>query len=96
MLTNISYTRLNGASINVTWTPLSLFEAQGFPLYQAVLTEDSTTTTDVVTTDSSFVIFTNLSSDQQYTLLVGVATGNNRSAFVYSNPLTGMYVYNLL
>ena len=91
--TNITYTRLNNASINVTWTPLSLSEAQGFPLYQAILTEDSTNsgaTSDVATTINSFAIFTNLSIDQQYTLLVGVATGNNRSAFVYSNPLTGM------
>ena len=90
---NINYTRLNNASINVTWTPLSLSEAQGFPLYQVVLTEDSTNsgaTSDVATTINSFAIFTNLSIDQQYTLLVGVATGNNRSAFVYSNPLTGM------
>ena len=38
----------------------------------------------------SFAVFTNLSSDQQYTLLMGVATGNDRSAFVYNNPLTGM------
>ena len=91
--TNINYTRLNSASINVTWTQLSLFEAQGFPLYQAVLTEDSTNSdasSDIVTTNSSFAVFTNLSSDQQYTLLVGVATGNDRSAFVYSNPITGM------
>ena len=94
--TNINYTRLNTASINVTWTQLSLFEAQGFPLYQAVLTEDSrnsVVTSDIVTTNSSFAIFTNLSSDQQYTLMVGVATGNDRSTFVYSDPLTGMYVY---
>ena len=91
--TNINYTRLNSASINVTWTPLSLSEAQGFPLYQAILTEDSTNsgaTSEVATTINSFAVFTNLSIDQQYTLLVGVATGNNRSAFVYSNPLTGM------
>ena len=91
--TNINYTRLNSASINVTWTQLSLFEAQGFPLYRAVLTEDSTNSdasSDIVTTNSSFAVFTNLSSDQQYTLLVGVATGNDRSAFVYSNPITGM------
>ena len=94
--TNINYTRLNSASINVTWTQLSLFEAQGFPLYQAVLTEDSrnsVVTSDIVTTNSSFALFTNLSSDQQYTLMVGVATGNDSSTFVYSDPLTGMYVY---
>ena len=91
--TDVSYIQLNNVSINVTWNPLSLFEAQGFPSYQAVLTEDpanSDTTADVITTTNSFAIFTDLSSSQQYTVLVGVTTGSNRSAFVYSSPLTGM------
>ena len=94
--TDVSYTRLNNVSITVTWNPVSLFEAQGFPSYQAVLTEDpanSDTTADVITTNNSFAIFTDLSSSQQYTVLVGVATGSNRSAFVYSSPLTGMCNY---
>ena len=94
--TDVSYTRLNNVSITVTWNPVSLFEAQGFPSYQAVLIEDpanSDTTADVITTNNSFAIFTDLSSSQQYTVLVGVATGSNRSAFVYSSPLTGMCNY---
>ena len=91
--TNINYTQLNSASINVMWTQLSLFEAQGFPLYRAVLTKKSTNSdasSDIVTTNSSYAVLTNLSSDQQYTLLVGVVTNNDISAFVYSKPLTGM------
>ena len=98
--TDVSYTQLNSASIYVTWNPLSLFEARGFPSYQAVLTEgpanrDATSRSDVITiaTNNSFAVFTDLSSNQQYTVLVGVTTGYNRSAFVYSNPLTGMYNY---
>ena len=53
--------KFNSASINVMWTQLSLFEAQGFPLYRAVLTEDSTNSdasSDIVTTNSSFAVFT--------------------------------------
>lgn len=80
-------------SIDVMWTPLSLFEAKGFPLYQAVLSEPSTNggaASDLIMTDDSFAIFTNLSLDKQYSLVVGVSTGSNRSAFVYSDPVTGM------
>ena len=94
---NISYTQLNKAIINVTWTPMSLSEAQGFPLYQVILSEPSTNggaTVDVVVTNSSFAIFANLSIDQQYSLVVGVSTGSNRSAFVYSDPIIGMYIIN--
>ena len=91
--TNINYTRFNMTSIYVMWTPLSLFEAQGFPLYQVILSEPSTnggTTSDLMTTNNSFAIFANLSIDQQYSLVVGVSTGNNRSSFVYSDPVIGM------
>ena len=94
---NISYTRLNETIINVTWTPMSLSEAKGFPLYQVILSEPSTnsdTTIDVVVTNSSFAIFANLSIDQQYSLVVGVSTGSNRSVFVYSDPIIGMYITN--
>ena len=90
---NINYTRFNMTSINVTWTPLSLFEAQGFPLYQVILSEPSTsggTTSDLITTNNSFAIFSNLSIDQRYSVVVGVTNGNSRSVVVYSDPLTGM------
>ena len=47
-----------------------------------------------VVTNSSFVIFANLSIDQQYSLKVGVSTGSDRSVFVYSDPIIGMYISN--
>lgn len=91
---DINYTRVNQISINVTWAPLSLFEAQGFPLYQVVLSQSSRnsgTSSATITTNNTFAIF-NVTADQQYSLVVGVTTGNDRSAFVYSNPITGTYV----
>ena len=87
---NIKYSRLNNISINVSWIPLSLSEAQGFPLYQAILSESSTNRNSVITTNNSFAVFTSLSDDRPYSLVVGVTTGYNETGFVYSNPLTGM------
>ena len=91
---NINYIRLHDTSISVWWTPLSLFEAQGFPQYQAILSESSTNRDSVITTNNSFGVFTDLSNNlYNYSLVVGVTTGNNESGFVYSNPLTGMLLY---
>jgi len=87
---NINYSRLNAASINVSWTPLSLSEARGFSLYQAIFSESSTNRNSVITTNNSFAVFTSLSNDRAYSLVVGVTTGYNETGFVYSNPLTGM------
>ena len=34
---NVNFKQLNSTSLNVTWMPLTLFEAQGFPEYRVVL-----------------------------------------------------------
>ena len=86
---NINHTQLNNTSISVTWTPLSLFEARGFPLYQAVLSTKDDDTFNVIITTNTSAIFTGLDFDNRYTLVVGVTTGNNRTAFLYSSPLIG-------
>ena len=80
---DVNIKQLNSTSINVTWTPLTLFEARGFPLYRVVLTpmdansNSSNSSKIVVVTKSSFAIITNLSDSIQYYLVVGVRTGGD-------------------
>ena len=95
---DITSVRLSPTSVNVTWTPLSLFEAQGVPVYKVTLTPSSTevrskrqSSSSVIITQDSFALFTNLISDQGYSLTVGVAT-NGSSDFTISQPAQGTYV----
>ena len=93
---DVKFVRLNSTSINVTWTPLSLFEAQGFPIYKVTLTPTSTgvrekrqSSSSVLITQNSFVVFTNLNSNEEYSLTVGVATEES-SNFISSQPMKGI------
>ena len=93
---NINYVRLNLTSINVTWTPLSLFEAQGFPIYKITLTPTTATngrnkrqsSSSVLITQNNFAVFTNLNSNQEYSLVVSVATEGS-SNYTSSQPTQG-------
>ena len=84
---DVKFVRLNSTSINVTWTPLSLFEAQGFPIYKVTLTPTSTEvySSGVLITQNNFAVFTNLNSNEEYSLTVGVATEGS-SNFISSQP----------
>jgi len=84
---------LNSTAINVTWTVLSLFEAQGFPQYSAVLTtQRRQLDANIIKTNSSFVVFSNLVSHTWYSVVVGVKTGGP-SSFVYSHSLNSSCVH---
>ena len=95
---DIKIVRLSQTSINVTWTPLSLFEAQGFPIYRVTLTPPTSTevrskrqsSSIVITTQNSFAVFTNLNSSQEYSLTLGVAT-NGSNNFTTTQPMKGMF-----
>ena len=91
---NIKIERLNPTTINVTWTPLSLFEAQGFPVYRVTLlpTESRSKrqpSSRTLITQNSSALFTDLKSNQEYSLTVGVAT-NTLGIYTSSEPITGM------
>ena len=99
---NIKFVRSSQTSINVTWTPLSLFEAQGFPIYKVTLTPSSTevrskrqSSSNVIITQNNFALFTNLNSNQEYSLTVGVAT-NGSDNFTTTEPMKGTYSANLI
>ena len=91
---NIRARRLNSSLANITWTPLSLFEAQGFPQYRVMLNPFSTLSqrrqidVNVVITNNSFVVFTNLDNNTEYYVIVGVRTGGS-SSFMDSHPING-------
>ena len=89
---NIQANWLNSTAINVTWTPLNLFEAQGFPHYSVVLTthgqQRSQLDANTIITNNNFVFFTNLVNHTWYSVVVGVKTGGS-SSFVYSHSING-------
>ena len=95
---NVQANWLTSTAINVTWTPLSLFEARGFPQYRIALTPFSnhdqrrqieSTNVNVAYTNASFAVFTNLVNHTRYTLVVGVTTGESHP-YMDSNPIDGM------
>jgi len=98
---NVQASQLNSTVVNISWTPLTLFEAQGFPQYRVVLTPLSTNSqqrrqldANTIMTNNSFVIFTNLVSHTWYSVVVGVKTGGS-SSFVYSHSLNGKVYTNI-
>ena len=95
---DIKFLRLNTTSINVTWTPLSLFEAQGFPIYKVSLTPTTAesrskrqSNSSVLITENNFVVFTDLKANQDYSLTVGVATEAS-SDYMNSKSIKGILI----
>ena len=90
---NVVFNQLNSTALNITWTPLTLFEARGFPEYRVVLTATDTNShrkrqsnsVSIITTNS-FAIFTDLNENTDYSVVVGVRTGN-MSIFVEGSPI---------
>ena len=103
---NINIQQLNSTTINITWTPLTLFEAQGFPIYRVVLrAEDNTNrkkrqsnTNSIldVNTTNSFAVFTDLNDNTSYSTTVGVGVGSASSPplmFLDAQPITNGMVH---
>ena len=95
---NVVSMLLNSTSLNITWTPLTLFEARGFSEYRVVLTQLDTNSrrkrqsdTDSIITTNSFATFTDLNENAEYSVQVEVRTGGNESEFVEGNSVNGTY-----
>ena len=96
----VVFKQINSTTLNITWSPLTLFEARGFPEYRVVL---ATVDTDSrrkrqfnsleIITNNSFAIFTGLNKNTNYSVIVGVrtgaSTGNVMSEFVEADPIKG-------
>ena len=92
---NVVFQQINSTALNITWTPLTLFEAQGFPIYRVILTTDANNrrkrqsdSISVITTNS-FAIITDLNENTDYSVAVGVTTVNS-SEFVEGSPVNGI------
>ena len=80
---NVTSTQLNETALNITWIPLTLEEARGFPEYRVSLaTRDASSRRKrqsnpdlTITTNNSFAVFTDLSVNTDYSAVVGVRTG---------------------
>lgn len=89
--TDFNIKQLNSTSINVTWTPLSLFDAQGFPQYHVVLTPNSCSEDQslVIVTNNSFVVLTNVETSK-YSINLGVATAASKISSNHGSRYTGI------
>ena len=92
---NVAFKQLNSTALNITWTPLTLFEARGFPEYRVVLTTVDTNSkrkrqsnSFQIITNNSFAIFTNLNENTVYSTIIGVTTGNS-TEYVNSKSTNG-------
>ena len=90
--------QLNLTALNITWIPLTLFEARGFPEYRVVLSitdgnnrRKRQSISDSINATNSFAVFTGLNENVDYSVVVGVRTGNI-SSFVEGNPINGTNV----
>ena len=91
---NFMFKQLNSTALNFTWTPLTLFEARGFPVYRVVLTEKDTNSRKKrqsnsmsITTTNSFAVFPDLKENTDYSARVGARTGS--TDFVDEDPIDG-------
>ena len=95
--------QLSSTSLNITWTLLTLFEARGFPEYRVVLTpkninrrrkrQSDADSVHTMMTENGFAVFTGLRENTDYTVVVGVRTGN-MSEFLEADPIEGIYLYS--
>ena len=87
---NLKHER-SGTTIRVSWDPLTLFEARGFPVYTVTLIPfsliGSHTTKQAnndgiisVTTNETDVVIEGLDPDIEYSLTVAVGTSSGQSA----------------
>ena len=88
---NIEFKR-SGPTIYVTWEPVSLFEARGFPVYTITLTpnfkrgkrQSNSDGVIVVTTNETNVTIEGVDPDVEYSLTVAVGTTAGNSVTLAS------------
>ena len=85
---SVKISQLNGTSVNVTWTPLSLFEARGFPVYVITLAlsggrkKRQSQSPQNKTTSNSYAVFGGLAGGSDYSAVVGSRTGGENTTIV--------------
>ena len=83
---SINISQLNATSVNVTWTPLSLLDARGFPEYVITLTlsdgRKKRQSPQTITTSNSFAVFGGLAGGSIYSAVVGSRTGGENTTII--------------
>ena len=92
---NVQIQRLSETSVNVTWNPLTLFEAQGFPQYIVMLTPVTQShqwrqAKPTIVTSNSFAMFTHL--DTEYSVVVSATTGGGSDSVMSSLPVNSKFI----
>ena len=85
-------------SVNVTWIPLTLREAWGFPVYRVSLTAQSADSrkrrqTLSMETSNSYIVFTGLDSARGYLVIVGVRSMGGPNTFTDATSVQGVYIF---
>ena len=92
---SISISQLNATSVNVTWAPLSLFDARGFPEYviTLALSDDykKRQSPQSITTSKSFAVFGGLTGGSSYSAVVGTRTGGENTTIILA-PSVPLFV----
>ena len=73
-VTNIIIEWINATTVNISWIPLGIHQARGFPSYRVIIFREGTPSTHRTTTDSSVVIG-GLDGNRFYTFIVQPLTG---------------------
>ena len=83
---NVKYER-SGTTINISWDPLSLIEARGFPVYTVTLTPLSlvgnratrqSNDDGIVTTNETDVVIDDIDPNEEYYLTITVQTSTGK------------------
>ena len=89
---NVVAFRVDSRRVNISWTPLSLVEARGFPQYTVSYTSDGDVMESVNTSNPS-VIIPGLSLHRTYTFTIQVSTRNGTGDTTESQ--FDLFVYGL-
>ena len=84
---NVTFVQIDHTSINITWTPLSFFEARGFPCYTVALFIGKKQSDKIIKTSDAFAVLQHLQAGTEYTVVVSVA--NNGSTAIQSSSVIG-------
>ncbi|XP_065904759.1 cell adhesion molecule DSCAML1-like isoform X2 [Dysidea avara] len=82
---NVTFVQIDHTSINITWTPLSFFEARGFPCYTVALFIGKKQSDKIIKTSDAFAVLQHLQAGTEYTVVVSVA--NNGSTAIQSSSV---------
>ena len=82
-VTNITIEWMNATTVNISWIPLGIHQARGFPSYTVIISSEGTPLKNRTTNDSSVVIG-ELNGNRVYTVNVQPSTGGGSG--VQSEP----------